>query len=94
MQTQAKRFGHGLAGEIVFGGSEAAAEDENVGAEQAVLCCGNEAPPIVADDTLENYVDAQQIELLGEVERVGVHAEGREHLGTHRNDFGVHCLEV
>jgi hypothetical protein len=45
---------------------------------------------VVSDDAFENYVDAQQVELLGKVERIGVHAEGRKHLGTHRNDFGVH----
>ncbi len=55
-------------------------------------CCGggDEVAEIVADDAFENYVDAQQVELLGEVERIGVHAVGREHFGAHRNDFGVH----
>jgi hypothetical protein len=48
----------------------------------------------IADDAFENYVNAQQVELLGEVERIGVHAEGREHLGTHRNDLGIHVLKV
>ena len=66
----------------------------NVGAEQAVLRRRYQAPQIVADNAFENYVDAQQVELLGEVERVGVHAVGREHLGTHRNDFSIHSLEV
>ena len=55
-------------------------------------CCSgfDQATQIIADDALENYVNAQQVELLGEVERVGVHAEGREHLGAHRDDFGIH----
>ena len=94
LQTQAQRFGHGLARQIVFCGAEAAAEDQNVGTKQAVLRGGYQAAQIVADDALENYVDAQQVELFGEVQRVGVHAEGREHLGTHRNDFGIHWVEV
>ena len=47
---------------------------------------------IVADDALEDDVNAEQVELLGEVERVGVHAVGREHLGAYRDDFGIHAL--
>ena len=93
-QLQAERFGNGFAGQIVFGGAEAAAEDHDVGAKQAVLGRRHQPAEIVADDAFENYVDAQQVELLGKVERVGVHAVGRKHLGTHRNDFGIHALEV
>ena len=58
---------------------------------KAVLRGGYEAAQIVAYNAFENYVDAQKIELFGEIERIGVHAEGREHFGTHRNDFSVHC---
>ena len=54
----------------------------------------DQATQIIADDTFENYVNAQQVELLGEVERVGVHAEGREHLRAHRDDFGIHVIKV
>ena len=37
VQGDAERFGDSFAGEVVFGGAEAAAEDQNVGAEQAML---------------------------------------------------------
>jgi hypothetical protein len=59
-----------------------------------VLCRGHKPPEIIAHNAFENYVDAQQVELLGEVKRIGVRAVGCEHFGTHRNDFSVHALEV
>jgi hypothetical protein len=45
---------------------------------------------MVADDALEDYFHAELVELLGEVERVGVAAERREQLGPDRDNFGVH----
>ncbi len=50
----------------------------------------NQALEIVADHTLENHLNAQLIDLLGEIERVRIHAEGREQLGAHRDDLSVH----
>jgi hypothetical protein len=55
---------------------------------------GDKVSEVVADDTFKDYIDTEQVELLGQVERVGVDAMGSEHLGTHRDDFGVHRLEV
>ena len=94
MHTQAQSFSHCLSRKIVFRGAEAAAENQNVRTKQAVLRRGDQPPKVVAHNAFENYVDAQQVELFGEIERVGVHAEGREHLGTHRNDFGIHSFKV
>ena len=91
-EVEAEGFGDGFAGEVVFGGAEAAAEDEDVGAEESVLRGRHEAAAVVADDAFEDYIDAEQVELLGEVERVGVHAVGSEQLGAHRDDFGVHAV--
>ena len=59
-----------------------------------MLRSGNQPGPIIANNTLEDHLDAELIQLLGEVERVGIHAEGREQLGSHRDDFGIHGLEV
>ena len=50
----------------------------------------DELPKIVSDDALEDDFDAEQVELLGEVERIGVHAVGSEEFGTYRDDFGIH----
>jgi hypothetical protein len=32
----------------------------------------------------------EQVQLLGEIERIRIHAEGREQLGANRDNFGVH----
>ena len=37
----------------------------------------HEALQIVTDDALEDYFDAQKINLLGKVEGIGIRAEGR-----------------
>ena len=44
----------------------------------------------VADDGFEGDGDADLVELLGEIEGVGVLAEGGEHLGADGDDFGFH----
>ena len=55
---------------------------------------GDQTAEVISDNAFEDDIDTQQVELLGEVERIGVQAEGCEHLGTHRNDLSVHALEV
>ena len=44
----------------------------------------------VADDGFEGDGDADLVELLSEIEGVGVLAEGGEHLGADGDDFGFH----
>jgi hypothetical protein len=50
----------------------------------------NQALAIVADHSFEDHVNAQQIDLLGEIEGVRIHAERREQLGANRDDLSVH----
>jgi hypothetical protein len=38
----------------------------------------DETPEIVADYAFENHFNAQQVDLLGELERIRVHPEGRQ----------------
>ena len=59
-----------------------------------MLSGGDELAEIVSDDAFENDFDAELVELLGEVERIGVHAVGSEEFGTYRDDFGVHVWKV
>jgi hypothetical protein len=59
-----------------------------------MLRSGNEMTELVAHHALENYIDAQQVQLLGQVERVGIDAVGSEHFGSHRDSFGIHALRV
>jgi hypothetical protein len=47
-------------------------------------------PHVISDYTLEHNFDAELINLLRKVERVRIHAEGREQFGANRNDLGVH----
>ena len=89
-QRERERLGHGLAGQIVFGGSQAAHQDENVDAAQRGANGADEILLPVAHDGLEGDGDADAVELFREVERVGVLAEGGEHLGADGDDFGFH----
>ncbi len=90
VDVDAERGGDGLAGEVVFGGAEAAGEDDDVGAGDGDDGGAGEVGEVVADDGLEGDLDAEVVEAFGEVEGVGVLAEGREHLGARGDDFSDH----
>ena len=49
-----------------------------------------QAVAVVADHALGDHFHAQVVQFAGEIERVGVHALGGEHLRADRDDFGVH----
>ena len=89
-QFAAERLGHGIAGDVVLGGSEAAGENQDGGAAHGVAHLRGQAVAVVADDALGDHFDAELVQLIGEVERVGVEAIGSEHLAADRDDFGVH----
>ena len=93
-RIEAQRFGNAFAGQVVFRGAETATDDHNIGAKECVLGGGNQVAEVVADDALEDHIDPKQVKLLGEVKRVAVEAVRGEHLGAHRDDFGVHALRV
>ena len=44
----------------------------------------------IADDGLEDHFNAQLVELLGQIKRVGVLTEGGQQLGANGDDLGVH----
>ena len=92
VEVDAECGGDGFAGEVVFGGAEAAGEDDDVGAGDGDEGGAGEVGEIVADDGLEGDLDAEIVEAVGEVEGVGVLAEGREHLGAGCNDFSDHLF--
>ncbi len=89
-ELDGERFGDGFAGEVVFSGAQAAHEDENVDAGERGADGVDEILLAVADDGFEGDEDADLVELLSEVEGVGVLAEGGEHLGADGDDFGFH----
>ena len=90
VELDAERGGDGFAGEVVFGGAEAAGEDDDVGAGERDASGAGEVREVVADDGLEGDRDAEVVEAVGEVEGVGVLAEGRQHLGAGGDDFSDH----
>jgi hypothetical protein len=50
----------------------------------------NQPFEIVAHHALENHFNAQLIDLLGEIERIRIRAEGRQQLRADRDDLGIH----
>ena len=55
-----------------------------------MLCRLDQAPEIIPHHALENYLNAYLVDLLGEIERVRIHAEGRQQFGANRDDLSVH----
>ena len=89
-EGERESFGDGFAGEIVFGGAEAAHEDENVNAAEGGVDGVDEILAAVADDGFEGDGNAELVEFFREIEGVGVLAEGGEHLGADGDDFTFH----
>ncbi len=90
VELEAEGGGDGFAGEVVFGGAEAAGEEDDVSALEGDAGGGGEVRERVADDGFEGDGDAEVVELRGEEEGVGVLPEGREHLGAGSDDFSDH----
>ena len=93
VQLEPERGGGGFAGEVVFGGAEAAREHDDIGALQSDARGVSEVLQVVADDGLEGHLHAELVEAGGEVERVGVLAMRCEHLGAGGDNFGDHDLD-
>ena len=89
-ERQSQSFRHRFAREVVLGGAQAAGENNDVGAPHSQLGRSDEALAVIADDRLEAHLDSQVVELLGEVERVGVLPVGSEQLRPHGDDLGIH----
>ena len=66
--------GHGLPRNIVFGGAEAAGQNHDPGMIQGRLHGICQQLPIVADDQLPAHFDAQRVQLIGDIQRIGVDA--------------------
>jgi hypothetical protein len=72
VNADAECGGDGFAGEVVFGGAEAAGEDGDVGSRDGDDGGAGEMREAVADDCLEGDLDTEVVEAFGEVEGVGV----------------------
>jgi len=88
VELEVESLGEALAGEVVFGGAEAAGEKDDVGAVEGDADRGGEVLAVVADDGLEGDGNAEVVETGGEVEGVGVLTVRGQHLGTNGDDLG------
>ena len=84
-----QRVGHRLARHVVFGGAEAAGQDHDAGMAQRGLDGVGQQRAIVADDQLPPHFDAQRVQLIGDVQRIGVDALRGQHLRPNSDDLGV-----
>jgi hypothetical protein len=89
-EGERESFSDGFAGEVVLGGAETAGDGQDVCPAEGDADGADEILAAVADDGLEGDGDADLIELLSEIERVGVLTPGGEHLGADGDDFGFH----
>jgi hypothetical protein len=89
-QSQRQGFGYGLAGEVVFRGAQPAHQHHDVRPAHRGADGPDQVLATVADDGLEMDGDAQLVQLLSQMEGVGVLAKRGQHLGTDGNDFRFH----
>ncbi len=73
---------HDLAREIVVGGTKTAGENQHPMPRQRVLDMRGELRAVVADDRFERHGDAEVVEHLGDVQRVGVGLVRRQQLAA------------
>ena len=93
LQFQSERVGHRFARQIVFGGAEAAGENNDVRTPHGKFSGCGQSFEVVAHNALEAHFNAQFIQFFGEVERVGVLTMGSKQLRANRDDLGVHGYE-
>ena len=89
-QLQSQRVGHSFAGEVVFRRPQTAHEDHNFRARKSEAGRPRQMFAIVADDRLENHIDAQQVQPFREVKGIRVLAEGSQQLGADGDNLGIH----
>src|SRR3974377_201489 len=88
------RGGGGLASEVVFGGTEAAGEDDDIATHDCGAGNANEMIEGVSNDGFEADVDAELVELAGQEQGIGILTERSEHLRADRNDFSDHVASL
>ena len=91
-QRQAQDAGHGLLGEIVVGGAQAAGGDDQVAALQGGAQAFFQAGGVVAHHAGMVQVDAQGGEGAGHMGGVRIDGVAEQKLGAHGNDLGFHAM--
>ena len=89
-QGHAHHLGDRLAGDVVLGRPEPAAQDHRVAALQREADAGDDAREIVADLGLEVRIDAGERQLLADPGRVAVDDLAEQQLGADGDDLAAH----
>ena len=89
-EVETESGGNGGDGEVVFGGSQAAGHQDDVGPRDRQPQSLLDARGVVADSLLKVDVDADLSQPLRQVGRVGVDDLAEEQLGTNGDDLCTH----
>jgi len=77
------------ARQVVIGGAEPPAADEQIDPLKHLTDREFQVSAVVAHDALERHPDAEQVQLLGDEQRVGIDLRRREHLASNGDDPGA-----
>ncbi len=80
MKFESKRVGYCFAREVVFGRAKSAHEDDDLGTRYGKTGRSRQAFTVIADDGLENDLNAKLVELLGQIQRVRILTERGQQL--------------
>ena len=89
VERQIEMRGHHLARQIIVGGAKPAGEDHDAMPRQGVRHVRAQFVAVVADDRLERHRDAQLVEDLRDVQRIGVGLLWCQQLTANRDDRGI-----
>ena len=78
---------------IVFRRTQPSRDDHYLSAAYGAPYCRGEELAIVSHDALGYDLDSKRVQLIGEVERIRIHALGSEQFGADRDNLGLHRLE-
>ena len=92
-QFAAQQLRNGFARQVIFGGPEAAARQNQRNALERVAKRLRQQFAIVAHNRLADDFDSQLVQFFGEIERVGIHAVRSQQFRTHRDDLGFHQFD-
>jgi hypothetical protein len=91
LQLYSERLGDALAREIVFGGTEASGKKNDLGTGERDSAGLQQMRAAVADNGLEDDLDAELVETPGQEQGIGVLAIGRQEFGADRYDLSIHA---
>ena len=88
-QRAAQRAGHRIARQVIFGWPQAAGQHYNFRSRRRAQDAVGQPFALVADHRLAHYFHTQRIELIGEIQRVGVEPLRRQQFRADGDDLRV-----